>query len=60
MPERRKTMPEEMITAMTTGFSSVKDSVVSIASAALPIALGIFALAFAVRKGMSFFRSVSN
>lgn len=53
-------MPEEMITAMTTGFSSVKDSVVSIASAALPIALGIFALAFAVRKGMAFFRSVSN
>lgn len=53
-------MPEEMITAMTTGFTSVKDSVVSIATAALPIALTIFSLGFAVRKGMSFFRSVSN
>lgn len=47
---------ESVVPALTTAASSVTGLIVDI----LPIALGIFALQWGVRKGIKFFKSSAN
>lgn len=51
---------EAMKTALSDAFTGVANDVVSIASLALPAALGIAGLFIAIRLSIKFFKSVSN
>ena len=47
-------------TIMQTAFNTVKSDITSYVGVALPIALGVFALLFGIKKAVSFFRSVAS
>ena len=47
-------------TIMQTAFNTVKSDIISYVGVALPIALGVFALLFGIKKAVSFFRSVAS
>ncbi|MEG1492499.1 MAG: hypothetical protein RR394_09645 [Oscillospiraceae bacterium] len=47
-------------TALSTAFGSVKTDVLAVIVTALPIGLAIFAAFFGIKKGISFFRSISK
>ena len=51
---------EAMKTALANAFEGVGADVVSIATTALPYAIGIAGLFLAVRLGIRFFKSVAN
>ena len=51
---------ESMKTALSDAFAGVSADVISIATIALPVALGIAGLFIAIRLGIKFFKSVSN
>jgi len=51
---------DDVTTIMETGLNSMKTDVLGIIAVALPIALGIFAIFFGVRKGIAMLRGVSN
>lgn len=53
-------MSEAMTTAFTTALTSVQTDVTGLATAALPIGLGIMGLFLAIRLGIGFFRSVAR
>lgn len=50
----------DLQSTMTTSFSTVKDDIINTSAAVLPYGLGVFGVGFCVRKGMSFFKRVSN
>lgn len=50
----------DVVSAVTTGVNGIKTDIVSIAVIAIPVALGITALFFGVRKGMAFFKSIAK
>ena len=50
----------DVASIMETGLTSMKNDVLGIIAIALPIALGIFAIFFGVRKGISMLRGVSG
>lgn len=50
----------EMKEALTTAFAGVSADVISIATIALPVGLGIAGLFIAIRLGIKFFKNVSN
>lgn len=47
-------------TAFTTGLNNVVTTSIDLISLMLPIALSLFAVVFVVRKGMSWFKSMSK
>ena len=47
-------------TIMQTAFNSVKSDITSYVGVALPIALGVFALLFGIKKAISCFKSVAS
>lgn len=47
-------------TLMQTAFNSVKTDIINYVGVALPIALGVFALLFGIKKAISFFKSVAS
>ncbi len=51
---------EAVTTALTTAFTTMQNDVMGIITAALPIAIGIVAVFFAVKKGISFFKQIAN
>ena len=53
-------MSETLITAFTTGLTSVQGDVVSLFTAALPIGIAIFGIGYAIRAGFGFFRSIAH
>ena len=46
--------------AMTTGFQAIVGDIIQIVLLSIPIALGLVGLVMAVRRGISFFRSVTS
>lgn len=50
----------DIITAITTGFSSVATNATSVITAIVPIALGIFAMVWIVRKATKWFKGMTN
>lgn len=50
----------DVSTIMQTAFNTVKSDITSYVGVALPIALGVFALLFGIKKAVSFFRSVAS
>lgn len=53
-------MSETLITAFTTALNGISADFQSMVEVALPVGLGIFAVGFAIRAGMRFFKSVAN
>lgn len=53
-------LDEGMTTALTNGFNVIGSDYTAIVKLALPAALTIFALAFAIRKGVGFFCSIAG
>ena len=53
-------MGNNITTALTSAFSGVVGDVTTVITAVLPIALGLFALIFGIRKAMQFFKSVAK
>lgn len=51
---------EGIITAITTGFTSVASNATSVITAIVPIALGIFAMVWIVRKATKWFKGMTN
>ena|GEM_PF-4534540 len=51
---------DDVTTMMETGLNSMKSDVLGIIAVALPIALGIFAIFFGVRKGIAMLRGVAK
>ncbi len=51
---------EAVTTALTSGFAEVASGYTAIVKVALPAALTVFALSFALRKGIGFFRSIAG
>ena len=47
-------------TIMQTAFNTVKTDITNYVGVALPIALGVFALLFGIKKAISFFKSVAS
>ena len=58
--ETSTTTNTDIATAMSTSFSTVASDLGSYAVTVLPAGLTVFAITFCVRKGMSFFRTVSH
>jgi hypothetical protein len=50
----------DIITALTTGFTSVATNATSVITAIVPIALGIFAMVWIVRKATKWFKGMTN
>lgn len=50
----------DIITALTTGFQSVATNATSVITAIVPIALGIFAMVWIVRKATKWFKGMTN
>lgn len=53
-------MNEEITTAVTTAVSSAANDVIDLVGDLLPIALGVFAVFWGIRKGLRFFKSAAN
>lgn len=51
---------EGIITAITTGFNSVATNATSVITAIVPIALGIFAMVWIVRKATKWFKGMTQ
>jgi len=51
---------DDVTDIMSTGLTAMKTDVLGIIAVALPIALGIFAIFFGVRKGIAMLRGVSG
>jgi len=51
-------MSTEMVTAFTTGLTSIKTDAVALITVALPIGLAIAGLFIAIKLGMKFFKKV--
>lgn len=51
---------EDMKTALSGAFSSVKDDAVSLMTLALPAALAIMGIVIAIKLGIKFFKKFSN
>lgn len=51
-------MSADMITSFTTAFTGVQTSVTSLLAVAVPIAVGIGATLFVVRRGFRWFTSI--
>lgn len=51
---------EAIITAITTGFQGVATNATSVITAIVPIALGIFAMVWIVRKATKWFKGMTN
>lgn len=51
---------EGIITAITTGFSSVATNATSVITAIIPIAFGIFAMVWIVRKATKWFKGMTQ
>lgn len=45
---------------VTSGFTAAAGDVIAVFGDILPIALGVFAISWGVRKGIQFFRSTAN
>lgn len=59
--ESVKGLIDESITAaLQSGFSEVSNGYVTILKVALPSALTVFAISFALRRGISFFRGIAG
>lgn len=54
------TAMEGIITAITTGFNAVSTNATSVITAIVPIALGIFAMVWIVRKATRWFKGMTN
>lgn len=54
------TTMETITTAFTTGLTSLQGDVLGVIAAIIPIALAIAGAVFAVRKGMSWFKSLAK
>lgn len=50
----------DIITAITTGFQSVATNATSVITAIVPIALGIFAMVWIVRKATKWFKGMTQ
>lgn len=50
----------EIITALTAGFQGAATNITSVLTAIVPIALGIFAMVWVVRKATSFFKGLTK
>lgn len=53
-------MSEELLTAVSTAFTTVQSDFMSVVTIALPIGLGIMGVFLAVKYGVKFFKSVSK
>ena len=51
---------EDIVTAFTTGLTTLKGDVLDVIAAIIPIALVIAGAVFAVRKGLSWFKSLAR
>lgn len=51
---------ETITTAFTTGLTGLSTSVMGVMASIVPIALGIAGAIFAVKKGMSWFKSLAK
>lgn len=51
---------EGITTALTAAFTTMQTDVMGIITAALPVAIGIVGVFFAVKKGISFFKQIAN
>lgn len=51
---------EEIVTAFTTGLTTLQGEVLDVIAAIIPIALVIAGAVFAVRKGLSWFKSLAR
>jgi hypothetical protein len=51
---------QDVITAFTTGLTALKGDVLEVIAAIIPIALVIAGAVFAVRKGLSWFKSLAR
>lgn len=51
---------EAIITAITTGLQGVATNATSVITAIVPIALGIFAMVWIVRKATKWFKGMTN
>ena len=58
--EESQATTADLQTTMTSSFSTVKDDIINTSSAVLPYGLGVFGIGFCVKKGMKFFKNVSN
>ena len=59
-PETSTSTNGQIATTMSQSFSTVASDLGSYAITVLPAGLGVFAITFCVRKGMSFFRTVAH
>ena len=59
-PETSQATNNEIATAMSQSFTTVASDLGNYAITVLPAGLGVFAITFCVRKGMSFFRTVAH
>lgn len=53
-------METNTLAGVTTAVQTAADNVIGVMTDLLPIALGVFALQWGVRKGIRFFKSASN
>lgn len=51
---------DSIVAALSSGFTEVATGYTTIVKVALPAALGVFALSFALRRGISFFRGIAG
>lgn len=51
---------EDIVTAFTTGLTTLQGDVLDVIGAIIPIALVIAGAVFAVRKGLSWFKSLAR
>lgn len=51
---------EGIITALSTGFTAIATNVTSVLTTIVPIALGIVGMVWVVKKGVSWFKSLSR
>lgn len=49
-----------MVTAITDGITTAAGDVTTLMLGVIPVALGVFALQWGVRKGIKFFKSAAN
>lgn len=59
-PETSQSTNNAIATTMSQSFSTVASDLGNYAMIVLPAGLGVFAITFCVRKGMSFFRTVAR
>jgi hypothetical protein len=53
-------MPSEVVTAFSTAVASIKTDVLDFIVIALPVALAIFGTILAIKKGKSFFSTLTR